>query len=553
MIKTFLIMLALSAGATASEQDFSKWARNRTLESGTTITIPAGVHHAYPDTLPDRFLHVSNNDDGNKRIVFDLSNLENVIIDGNGAELILHGHIIPFFMRDAQNITIRNLTIDWAHPFYAQAEVVDAGKGWFECRFEKEYTVDIHDGQLVAINPDLPEPVHFHNINFIDPVKEEQAFQSLDEYGALKPGNHTVGATPKGNVRFESKLLRNNPKAGQIAVFQYAGRTSPAIAVQNSENIHIEHVTQYHSAAIANIFEGSKNLYIGHMTMTRRDNRWYSALNDATHFVDCSGDICVTHSLFEFQGDDAVNIHGIYRPVEQTLGNNGLRLKLMHHQQLGVDTFSPGRTIAFCSKENFQTLEKAIVKKVEWLDGGIYCDITFETDLPELNWPDIVAMLHEEDVHVDISHNRIQNNRARGLLIKTAGPVRIHDNYFHTPGAAVKIRIDASSWYEAGPVDDVKIFNNTFDQCKFGGWSRALFEIDPTLENKSSTVPVMKNIRIHDNKIIQIYKPLIVANNVENLEFYNNSITPGSDYLHWGKPTGLFLFGKGVTTGNMQE
>ena len=63
----------------------------------------------------------------------------------------------------------------------------------------------------------------------------------------------------------------------------------------------------------------------------------------------------------------------------------------------------------------------------------------------------------------------------------------------------------------------------------------------------------MKNIRIHDNRIIQIFKPLIVANNVENLEFYDNTITPGTDYAHWQKAPGNFKFGPGVKTGQFQK
>jgi pectate lyase len=553
MIRMILVLLSAGVVANAAEKDFSRWARGQTLENGSTITIPAGVHHAYPDSLPDRFLHISNNDDGNKRILFDLSGLENITIDGNGAELLMHGHTIPFYMQDAKNITIKNLTIDWAHPFYSQANVVGVDDGWIDFRFDKSSQTILKDGKLNFINPDLAEPMHFHNINFIDPVKGEQAYQSVDEYQVSKGGMHTAELRKDGIIRLHSEKFRNKPKPGQIAVFQYSGRTSPAIAVQNSENIHIENVTQYHAAAIANIFEGSRNIYIDRMTMTRRGDRWYSALNDATHFVDCGGDLHITRSLFEFQGDDAVNIHGIYRPIKKPLGNNGLRLKLMHYQQLGVDTIRPGTTVALCDKQNFKPLEKVVVERTEWIEGGVFCDVHFENPLPNLDWSNVVAMVHEEDVDVKISHNRIQNNRARGLLIKTLGKVRIHDNYYHTPGPAVKIRVDASSWYEAGPVEDVEIFNNIFDHCKFGGWARALFEIDPTMENPASTVPVMKNIRIHNNEIIQIFKPLIVANNVENLEFFNNTITHGTDYPHWQKAPGDYKFGNGVTTGRMQE
>ncbi len=119
-MKSCLVALLVTATMASAESNVSTWLRQQKIVNGTTLTLPKGIHHARPDDFPFRHLHISNNDDGIKHIVFDLSGLENVTIDGNGAELVMHGHIIPFFMKDAKNITIKNLTIDWAHPFYAQ-------------------------------------------------------------------------------------------------------------------------------------------------------------------------------------------------------------------------------------------------------------------------------------------------------------------------------------------------------------------------------------------------------------------------------------------------
>jgi len=547
-MKFHLISILMIASMASAESNIAEWLHNQKIENGTTLTLPEGVHHARPDDFPGRHLHISNNDDGIKHIVFDLSGLENVTIDGNGAELVMHGHIIPFFMENAENITIKNLTIDWAHPFFAQGEVVDASDTWVEVRFEKEYSVEIHNGKLVAINPDLKHPVHFHNINYIDPVKGEQAYRSTDDFGMLKPESSTVKQKAGNTFLLTSESMRNRPKPGQIAVFQYAGRTSPAIAVQKSENIRIENVTQYHAAAIANIFEGSKNIYIDRMTVKRRGNRWYSVLNDATHHVGCYGDIFITHSHFEFQGDDAANIHGIYRTVDQANGENELRLRLMHHQQLGVETIYPGDTVALCNRETLEILSKLTVKEVRPHDHQI-TNYVFEEPLPDLDWRHVAAMVYKTNVHVNISGNTFQNNRARGILVKTLGQIRIHDNYFHTPGPAVISTYDTSSkWFESGPFNDLEITGNTLDQCMFGQWGRALFSIG-TRQGK----PTAKNARIHNNKIIQIQKPLVTANNVENFEFYNNEIQPGTDYPLYQMSSENVVIGNGVTVGKIEE
>jgi hypothetical protein len=150
---------------------------------------------------------------------------------------------------------------------------------------------------------------------------------------------------------------------------------------------------------------------------------------------------------------------------------------------------------------------------------------------------------------VKISGNTFRNNRARGVLVKTYGPIRIHDNRFHTPGPAILIRYGTTGkWFESGPVDDVEIFNNTFDQCMFGQWGNALFIMGP-----GQGKPTAKNIRIHNNRIIQICKPLVRVNNVENFEFFDNEILSGTDYPHRQMFPDNLQFGIGVTTGKLQD
>lgn len=551
ILKLLLVFSIMTLTASGASDPSGVWLAQQKIGDGVTLELPPGVHHVRAEGLASRFLHITNNDDGEKRILFDLSGRKNVTIDGKGAELIMHGHVIPFFMEGAENITIRNLVIDWANPFYAQGEITAAGKGWFECRFEKDYTVEVQDGNLLAINPDLDEPTHFHNLNYIDPVREEQALDSADEYFALRTGNYLADVRADGTIRISSKHFRFQPKSGQVAVFQYAGRTSPAIAVQNSRGIRIEDVTQYHAAGIANVFEGSRDISINRMAVTRRGNRWYSALNDATHFMDCSGEIRIENSLFEFQGDDATNIHGTFRAIEGFLPDNGILLRLMHPQHLGIDTLKAGDTIAFLTKDELQTIHTATVKRVKPIDQErmeIYCG----SPLPELDPADHVLMNYITDVDVLIRGNRIQKNRARGLLIKTLGKVRIEDNKFHTPGPALLISAGLTHWFESGPVNDVAIVNNVFDRCNFGNWGTALIQITAHLENEASEKPVMENIRILNNRILQIKQPLLMARSVQNLQFLDNEILLGSGYPTQLKAGGQYQLGPGIMDARLQ-
>ncbi len=78
----------------------------------------------------------------------------------------------------------------------------------------------------------------------------------------------------------------------------------------------------------------------------------------------------------------------------------------------------------------------------------------------------------------------------------------------------------------------------------FANWGRTLFSMG-TGQGK----PTSKNIRIHNNKIVQIHKPLVNVNNVENFEFYDNEIVPGKDYPLIGSDESNVRVGTGVTLG----
>ncbi|VGO20829.1 alpha-1,3-galactosidase-related protein [Pontiella sulfatireligans] len=477
-----LVALALMCGAgVLHAEEFESWVRAEVASGKKTIVLPKGTHHAYAKNGIQRTLHISNNNDGMKQILFDLQDAEDLVIDGNGAELIFHGHIIPFYLKNAKNVTIKNLTIDWEHPFFSQGEIVNVGKGFFDVRFGDEYPVGIRDERLVFLNPDLPEPMDFNNINIVNPELGRLVFKSQDEYGV--GSDHTAELLEKNLVRLRSLHILSPLKPGHIAVFQYNDRSSPGFTVHRSENIHLQNITMYHAAGFGSIFEGSRNIYIDRLKAVRRPNsgRWYTTHHDVTHFVECRGDIHITNCRFEFQGDDDCNIHGIFRPVMRKEDDKTLRTRLNHFQQMGVDTLFMGDMIGFHDAETLELLGEGKLAKFMDRDPAQEDRLVFEDPLPDLDWKNVVVTLRAYDTDVQISNNHFSNHRARNLLIKTLGKVRIHDNYFNVQGCAIKIRSEATSWYEAGGVEDVEIYNNVFDQCNSGGFSQATFHIHATL------------------------------------------------------------------------
>src|SRR5690606_19071233 len=91
-----------------------------------------------------------------------------------------------------------------------------------------------------------------------------------------------------------------------------------------------------------------------------------------------------------------------------------------------------------------------------------------------------LAMRWDHDVDVRIAGCHARRNRARGFMISTLGNVVIENNRFHVPGSAVQCCFDGSSWYESGPIENVLIRQNTFENCLYGVWGAALFAVKPS-------------------------------------------------------------------------
>jgi hypothetical protein len=121
---------------------------------------------------------------------------------------------------------------------------------------------------------------------------------------------------------------------------------------------------------------------------------------------------------------------------------------------------------------------------------------------------------------------RFEGTNTRGLLVTTRGKVVIEDNVFYRTGMqAILIADDAKGWYESGPVRDVLIRGNRFEECGYNStpdnYAIAIVPENPEL------VPgyaVHRNIRIEDNYFRVYDYPVLMARSVDGLTFLRNKI-----------------------------
>lgn len=470
------------------------------------LVLPGGELRLRPDRAEEKYQFISNNDESLKRIAFDLEGMRDFTIEGAGTKLLFSGFISPFNLERCRNVTIRDLSIDYARTFHSEGIVRAAGPGWLDVEFPEEYVCDLSDGCLRFLD-DEGTVYPFSSLLEFDAVKREPAFH-VDDYWLAK---HTIVARqqPGGLVR----IFRDDLKAGigNVMVFGAARRLNPGFTISDSEGIAIRDVNLYHCGGMGVIAQRSRDIELHRLRVVPAPGkgRVISITADATHFVNCGGYIRLLDCTFENQKDDATNIHGLYMPVDSMTAPDRALLRWGHAGQYGVDFLVPGMRVEVVDNMNLETYAHLTVESVNRINKN-YTEVKFAEPLPERAGKSHLIAADEDYPEVLVRGCRMSGNRARGLLLGSRGRIVIERNYFHIAGAAVLFEGDGNYWFEQSGVRDVSIRDNVFENCNYGslGWGNACIAVGSGIPERRQS-RYHRNIRI-ENNVFRGFDPRIV-------------------------------------------
>lgn len=494
-----------------------------------TIRFSSGTFNFYPEKASGKYLAISNNDNGMKKIIFDISNKKNVSIEGDSSDFIFHGAVIPFSVSSSRDIRLSGFSIDYDAPFTLEGTVTetDPANGTFTLKIDPANKYNILDGQFHFLGYDWESRLG-ENIIFdpetMSPYYNSAAYQhwSLHQFSAEEVGDHLV--------RFGNVYSRELPPAGSVWVdkgMHPQERYCSAIVLSDSKDITVENVHIYHSGAMALIAQYCENVTVRKYSTARREgsSRMVTASADATHFVDCKGMIRLEDCTFESMLDDAANIHGTYMQVSEILSDHEFAARFGHRQQQGNRFADRGCTIRFIDKTTMRPVGTGKVRSVRRVNENWYI---IRTDFPvsSLGEPENYAVENiSRGADAVIRNCTVRYNRARSLLLSTPGKVIVENCDFASMMAGIVICGDANYWYESGNTNDITIRNNRFRNLATGGHSpQAVLQIDPMIsrEGRSSDFFYHRKISFTDNVVETFDSQIIYALSVENLEILNN-------------------------------
>jgi hypothetical protein len=508
------------------------------LSGSSKLVLAPGRYDFYPDRAFEKYLFISNNDEGLKRVGFPIMDVKDLEIDGRGAAFVFHGPMIPFLIEGSSGVTVRNLSFDFVRPFHSEARVLAITPSSVDLEFTDEFHYEIRNGILVFTNGQEStgrettvtsgEVIYpCTNLLAYDADRRETAFMAKDHY-ALDQG---LVAEEIGPRRVRLKLDGVSAQPGDTLVFG-APRKSPGIVISDSAHVRVENVAIHHCGGMGVIAQRSRNIHLSRVLVTPPPGgkRVVSVTADATHFVNCTGKIEMVDCVFETQKDDATNVHGLYAKITRILAPNRFEIRLIHPQQAGVDFVKPGMRLEITDGPSLEAKGIIITKSVERLNKE-YTIVEIANPL-DVVVGDVVSDADANNAEVLIKDCVIRGNRARGILLGSRGRMVIEGNTFHTPGSAILFEGDASHWFEQAGVRDVLIRGNTFDNCNFGVWGKACIEVGSGIADEHKTTSrYNKNIRIEDN-LFRVFgnHPLVQVYSVDGLTFRGNRLERTGEY-----------------------
>jgi hypothetical protein len=522
----------------------------KSIEKGkpTKLVFTRGTYHFYPELSNKRNYYESNTTDKNPRnCAFVFEEMSDIIIEGNGSNLIFHEQMQPFTFDNCKNIELRNINIDWEQPLIAQAQIMEVKDRKIRVNIDlKESPFRIEEGKILfgtsrnEVRPWTSTMEFDRDGRYVVP--------QTGDWGCLGKGweNYLAENILPGIVEINLPLTRK-PAVGNYLVMRHAERIHSGIFIQDSKNIKIQNINLYHATGLGILAQFSEDLTFNQYRAipNPNKNRYFGGGDDGLQISNCKGQITVTNCEFAGLMDDPINVHGTSVQVIEKLSKNHLKCKFMHPQSTELNWGHPGDKISFIENSVMQSMGVGIVAQFKLIDAETFL-LTFKQPVPnELAAGDALENLTwSPDLLVTNSH--FKSCRARGLLVSTPGKVLIENNTFESSGSAILIAGDANKWFESGAVTDVTIKNNIFTElCNTSSYQfcEGIISIYPEIPVLNDETPAFhKNIRIEENEFFPFDYPVLFARSVDGITFDNNSVTRSTRFKPYHKRQFTFSY-----------
>lgn len=513
-------------------------------KNGDTITLPKNktIDFWSDDCKRVYGYHFSNtasyeeNPNGERPTALFLKDKKNIVIDGNGCKIVLHGIFTPFVFDNCTNIVLKNLTFDYARPTMNEFFVQKDGDGFVldihkDCLFEVENNELKWKGELKFDG----EPFWKYDYRDLKCISMYKDLEKVQTCMMDSEENHAMPIVPefekieKISANKVKVVLKNkNAFFPDKSVVQTRMTTREQIGgcFYECKNVKMTNLVVNAMHGFGILAQNCENVKYEKVSVLPCKHRTIASNADFFQFSGCSGTLTVKKCSFEGGHDDFINIHGTHlRIVEKTDG--GLIVRFMNPYSRGFKSFEVGDVIDFINKDTLRPYGSTKVLGYKKLnDTDIFIQISNDSDV-HIN--DCVENATKTP-KVRITNNTFGASMSRGILCTTRKDIIIKNNLFSKNGGSVLVvEDDCNFWFESGYVNRLCFKNNVIDGCGYGynrGVNVPVVSVNPRVIKETEDCFVHNKIVIKGNKFVNTPENAkrIDVKYTKKLEFTNNTL-----------------------------
>lgn len=521
--------------------------RDFVAKDGQTVTLEKNkeYHVEQDDCFCLKGYHFSNtasieeNPQGLRPVALFLKGKKNVCIDGNGAKLIIHGIMTPFLFDECENITLENLTIDYARPTMSEFTILkQTAPAEYLIKIADFSLFDIKNNRIIWHGEKNKNGDYYWQIDYRDDMTIAMRYDPNTEYVQMMGAN--------GDNRFPSipefekiddlgdgllKVKLKDPNAffpvGCTVQTRNTVRDQIGGAFVNCKNVVCKGLTIRAMHGLGLLAQLCENVTFDGLNINPAKGRTVASNADFFQASNCKGEVVIKNCVCSFGHDDFVNVHGTHLKVlEKNAENNRIKVTFVELHSRGFCPFKAGDEIDFINRLTLLPYGSAVIKNVTQIS-----DLEFLLSLdrlPEVNVGDVIENATNTPA-LTVENNKFGPSTGRGVLCTTRKKIVIKNNVFYkTGGNALCVEDDCNFWFESGYVTDLTFENNKIIDCAYGSLDKGgvpVISVNPQVIKKDESIYVHKNITIKNNEFLRLPEESyrIEVKNTLNLAVENNS------------------------------
>lgn len=467
-----------------------------------------------------------------KYYAFYLENKKDIVIDGDGAELVFLGDVAPFGFDNCENITVKNFTVDYEIPYFWQAYITESCDKYIEVVFDKNEFPCRYDQERKFFIFGKEEENHYWESAFplaceveeggkIAPYSDRYFFCTDKPHPIYHSMSTVYDCQPIGENSFRFSY-KDNPKhysKGNYLVLADHSRKNCNFHFHRCKNIFMDSIDMYNSASFGNVFLLCENISANNVNSIIKPNTNRKLAVNADHFhcVNTKGTIKISNCIMSNMFDDGVNLHTLFATVKKKLNEHTILLKFSYFAKKVVNIFSPDEKICLIDSETFEKYDNYTVEKCDF--AGDY-HLLLETkevlrDIIENSFVESVDARAEAYIT-----GCTIGNGTRGMLVTPGKDVLIENCVFCNATNGISINGASSTYCEGTAVDGLTVKNCNFQNCAYLDPEMPAIEVNARGITKGDSI-YHKNITISNN-IFKDGKTAVKALRTENLILKNN-------------------------------